>query len=313
MRADAVELDAPVAVQATIVITTKDRRDDLRLAVRSALAQRGEIEVLVVDDGSEDGTSDMLATEFPEVRVHRESRSVGLIVARNHAARLAQAPVIVSIDDDAELPDPSIVERTLRDLASPRIGAVAIPHVDIGRPDGAWAPRAPDRDAVWVTAVFVGTAHALRRDVFLALGGYREDLFHQGEEDDLCVRMLDAGWWVRLGTADTPIRHHVSPRRDLERMDIYGPRNLLLHLWRNAPGPLLPSYLVGYAAKSLLIGLRGRRPTRTLRGLGRGIAAILAGRGSRRPVRRATWRVDRRLRRERAVRLEDVEPALSRP
>jgi glycosyltransferase involved in cell wall biosynthesis len=281
--------------------------------VRSALAQRGGIEVLVIDDASTDGTAEMLASEFPEVRLHREPRPVGLIVARNHAAGLADAPVIVSIDDDAELPDPGIVERTLADFDAPAVGAVAIPHVDIGRPDGAWAPRAPDRDAVWVTSVFVGTAHAIRRDVFLALGGYRGEFVHQGEEDDLCLRMLDAGWWVRLGTAEPPIRHHVSPRRDLERMDVYGRRNLLLHLWLNVPGPAMPAYMAAYAAKSLLIAVRARRVRPALRGFARGITAIAQRLGDRRPVRRSTLRVDRRLRRERAVRLDDVAPVLQPP
>jgi len=60
------------------------------------------------------------------------------------------APVIVSIDDDAELPGPGIVAQTLADLDAPGIGAVAIPHVDAGRA-GEGAPRAPDGEHVWVT------------------------------------------------------------------------------------------------------------------------------------------------------------------
>jgi hypothetical protein len=50
-----------------------------------------------------------------------------------------------------------------------------------------------------------------------------------------------------------------------------------------------------------------------LRGIVRGAAAVAAARARRRPVRAATMRVDGRLRRERAVRLEDVEPALHPP
>jgi GT2 family glycosyltransferase len=246
------------------------------------------------------------------VRVHREPRSVGLIVGRNRAAELVDAPVIVSIDDDAELVDPRTVAQTVRDLAEPGIGAVAIPHVD-ERGAGAWAPVAPDREAVWVTSVFVGTAHAIRRDVFRALGGYRGDFFHQGEEADLCLRMLDAGWWVRLGRAAQPIRHLESPRRDKDRIDVYGRRNELLHVWLNVPLPWLPAYLAGYALRGVLLGLRLGRPRPMLRGIGHGAAAIVRARGRRAPVRRATLRVDRRLRRERAVRLEDVAPALYPP
>jgi glycosyltransferase involved in cell wall biosynthesis len=298
--------------EAAIVITTRNRRDELRRALASALRQEGQIEVLVFDDGSSDGTADMVRAEFPTVRLHREPRSVGLIVARNRAAELVDAPVIVSIDDDAELADPGTVAQTLRDLAAPRIGAVAIPHVDeYGA--GAWAPVAPDREAVWATAVFVGTAHAIRRDVFRALGGYRGDFFHQGEEADLCLRMLDAGWWVRLGRAAQPIRHLESPRRDKDRRDVYGRRNELLHVWLNVPLPWLPAYLAGYPARGVIAGVRAGRARPMLRGVGRGLAAVARSRGRRAPVRRATLRVDRRLRRERAVRLEDIAPALHAP
>ena len=80
--------------------------------------------------------------------------------------------------------------------------------------------RAPDPSAVWVTDRFIGTAHAVRRDVFLACGGYREFLVHQGEEGDFCIRMLAGGHHVRLGNSD-PIHHFESPRRDFRRMDYY--------------------------------------------------------------------------------------------
>jgi glycosyltransferase involved in cell wall biosynthesis len=301
-----------VSARAAIVITTRNRRDELRRALTSAVAQEGDIEVVVFDDGSDDGTGEMVREQFPGVRVHREERSVGLIVARNRAAELVETPVIVSIDDDAEFGAPDTVEQALRDLDASRIGAVAIPHVDVNR-DGPRAPTAPDRDHVWVTSVFVGTAHALRRDVFRSLGGYRGDFFHQGEEVDFCLRMLDAGWWVRLGRAAEPIRHHESARRDLERMDVYGRRNELLHAWLNLPATWVAPYMAGYALKGLVLGVRLRRPGPMVRGIARGLAASARSARRRRPVRAATLRVDRRLRRERAVRLEDVAPALHPP
>jgi GT2 family glycosyltransferase len=301
-----------VSAAAAVVITTRNRRDELRRALASAVLQTGDVEVLVFDDGSSDGTADMVRDEFPTVRLHREENSVGLIVARNRAATITDAPVIVSIDDDAELTDPATVEQTLRDLDAPGIGAVAIPHLDVNR-NGGGPPLAPDGDGVWVTSVFVGTAHALRRDVFLELGGYRGDFFHQGEEVDLCLRMLDAGWWVRLGRAAQPIHHHESPRRDLERMDVYGRRNELLHAWLNLPGRWLLPYMAGHALKGLALGVRLGRPLPMLRGIGRGLVASARAGSRRDPVRAATMRVDRRLRRERAVRLEDVAPALHPP
>ena len=233
------------------MITTHNRREELRRALASALRQTGDVEILVFDDGSSDGTAEMVRDEFPAVRVHREPRALGLIVARNRAAELVDAPVIVSIDDDAEFVAPDTVEQTLRDLDAPAIGAVAIPHLDVNK-DGRQAPRAPDGDAVWVTSVYVGTAHAIRRDLFLALGGYRGDFVRQGEELDFCLRLLDAGWWVRLGRAAQPILHHESPKRDLEQIDVYGRRNEILHVWLNAPA----RWVLPHVAYRIVNGLR---------------------------------------------------------
>jgi hypothetical protein len=112
--------------------------------------------------------------------------------------------VIFSLDDDAVFSSPLVVEQTLRDFSHPRIGAVAIPYIEPHKANKEMQ-RAPTREDVWITASYIGTAHAVRRDVFLALGGYREHLVHQGEEGDFCIRMLAAkhGGEEILTTEDT--------------------------------------------------------------------------------------------------------------
>jgi hypothetical protein len=104
---------------------------------------------------------------------------------------VARGDVIFSLDDDAVFSSPFVVEQTLRDFSHPQIGAVAIPYIEPHKANKEMQ-RAPSRDDVWITASYIGTAHAVRRDVFLALGGYREHLVHQGEEGDFCLRMLAA-------------------------------------------------------------------------------------------------------------------------
>jgi hypothetical protein len=104
---------------------------------------------------------------------------------------VALGDVVFSLDDDAVFSSPLVVEQTLRDFSHPRIGAVAIPYIEPHKANKEMQ-RAPTREDVWITASYIGTAHAVRRDVFLALGGYREHLVHQGEEGDFCLRMLAA-------------------------------------------------------------------------------------------------------------------------
>ena len=166
------------------------------------------LEVIVIDDGSTDGTAEELGKKFPEeqsttsdlprvtsglpvLRLIRHEVSAGYIVRRNEGARAARGNVIFSLDDDAVFSSPCVVEQTLRDFSHPRIGAVAIPYIEPHKANREMQ-RAPTREDIWITASFIGTAHAVRRDVFLALGGYREHLVHQGEEGDFCLRMLAA-------------------------------------------------------------------------------------------------------------------------
>ena len=241
---------------ASVVITTKNRKEELLKAVESAMGQSGLLEVIVIDDGSTDDTArfiERIAAENgwqaatqpmtdpagikildstgqdsgelmaegsklvpssatgnsldsrpstldsssplaldsgrwtldpqpaakPQLRLIRHKVSAGYIVRRNEGARVAKGDVIFSLDDDAVFSSRFVVEQTLRDFSHPRIGAVAIPYIEPHKANKEMQ-RAPTREDIWITASYIGTAHAVRRDVFLALGGYREHLVHQG-------------------------------------------------------------------------------------------------------------------------------------
>jgi GT2 family glycosyltransferase len=295
-------------LEATVLIVTKNRCDELFKAIPSALAARGVAEVIVIDDGSTDGTSARVAEAFPDVRLHRDEVSRGYTIQRNLGVRMAGAPVVVWIDDDAVLDSPATVEQTLLDFDHPRVGAVAIPHVDVGLPD---IPRrhAPQGEDIWVTSEFIGTAAAFRRDVYAAVGGLREVFFHQGEERDLCVRILAAGFVVRVGRAD-PILHFPSSVRDVRRMDLYGRRNTILYAWFNEPLPGMVGRMVEMSAQGLVSGLRVRRPLAALRGLSMGFAGCWTYRAERRPLPPGVIRVFRRLWKRGPLRLSEVEPDL---
>jgi glycosyltransferase involved in cell wall biosynthesis len=298
--------------EATVVITTRNRQAELRRAVRSTLRQTANIEVLVVDDASTDGTPAMLARDFPEVSVYRSDVVSGCIVQRNAAARLARSNVIISLDDDALFSSETTVEHALSELQHPRVGAVAIPLVDERRSPTV-RPRSPvratDSQRVYVVPTFMGGAHALRRDIFLQLGGYRGVLFRQGEEPDYCLRMLAAGYVVRLGRAD-PIHHYESPTRDRRRMDIYGSRNTILFCWHNEPMPYCVLRMAELSLKGLALGVRIGRPVHKVWGLALGYAACWNERGNRAPVSREVSGLYRLLRRRGSMSLLELEPRL---
>ena len=280
---------------ATVVIVTRNRKEELRKAVASALTQEGAVEVLVIDDGSTDGTADMVLSEFPGVVFHRDEVSRGYIVQRNRAARLASAPIIVSIDDDAAFTSPRTVKQTIAGFDDARIGVVAIPFINV-KVNNIVCQRAPDGGGRYVTASFIGTAYAVRKEVFNQLGGFREVFFHKGEEDDFCLRMFAAGFATRLGNAD-PIHHFLSPKRNLELVDFYGRRNNVLFVWLNVPWPWFLAHLVGTTLNGLWHGFREGRLVAMIKGLMAGYGTIMRAGANRNAVSCKAFRGWRDLRR----------------
>lgn len=193
-----------------------------------------------------------------------------------------------SIDDDAEFTDETTVQRAVSGFDIDDIWAVAIPFINILQ-DNAIRQRPLNAPSVEVTAFYIGTAHAVRTEEFLAAGGYRPDIVHQGEEGDLAIRMLERGRFVRL--VETPPIHHLeTPRRNFARVDYYGARNALLFGWRNVPFP----EVIGQVAMTTVNVLRhaagmSRPRGDYLRGVGSAYRAMAMREVRRQPVSRRTF------------------------
>jgi glycosyltransferase involved in cell wall biosynthesis len=295
-------------MRASIVIATKDRKDDLHRAIMSAVRQTEPLEIIVMDDGSSDGTIDMVKSEFPQVRMHRSPVSLGYVAQRNQGASLCSGEVVFSIDDDAAFSTSHVVAQTLSGFSHPRVAVVAIPYVE--EPDSSQEyQKAPDADGIWTTDSFRGTSHALRRDVFLKLGGYREHIIHQGEEMDFSIRLLDHGFVVRLGFGDGVI-HREFPKRDLHRMDFYGRRNDILFVWRNVPMPYLPAHLLMTTFNGITCAASTKRPSAMIQGMLSGYSEIFSHRSLHQPVSQKAYRLHRLLRKRGPKALNEVESLL---
>jgi GT2 family glycosyltransferase len=300
-------------LSATIIITTKNRKDELRTALRSCLEQTARPRVLVIDDGSTDGTSEMVRAEFPTVQVDRSEQSLGLIGQRTRAASLTDADILISIDDDAVFQSPRTVEQTLAEFdGNPRIAAVAIPFVEPHKTGNFPPPRPPDDGRLHVVPHYIGCAHAIRRDVFLKLGGYRDVLFRQCEEVDYGMRLLAHGYVVRAGRGDH-IVHFESPRRDNKMQFFYTGRNNLLVGWWNVP---FPQVLIRWASNHVNLmsfALKRRHPIWMLKGIAAAWWSVLTLRGQRRPMTPQAYRLFRRMVNSRIAPLDEIEPGLTPP
>jgi len=87
----------------SILITTKDRLRDLRLTLESLkyLISRKDVECIICDDGSSDGTFTFVKEEYPTIILIHNKKSKGLIYSRNRLLNMTVANYAISLDDDA--------------------------------------------------------------------------------------------------------------------------------------------------------------------------------------------------------------------
>src|SRR4051794_4339634 len=107
----------------------------------------------------------------------KRARAMKLARSNTDERRDTRAPVVFSLDDDAEFSSPTVVSDTLLDFDDPRIAVVAIACIGPRKGPEPVQPCPPD-ERVHITDRYFGTAHAVLRQPFFEVGGYREWLEH---------------------------------------------------------------------------------------------------------------------------------------
>ncbi|MBK4719302.1 glycosyltransferase family 2 protein [Azospirillum sp. YIM DDC1] len=219
------------------VIATFNRAPELRTALSRLLAQTHPVaEILVVDDGSTDGTDAMVRGEFPTVRYVRLPHNAGLIYARNFGFVNTAGDYVLSVDDDSWFAEPDGLARAVAYMETH--ADVAALACNIETRDGLvyFPPQAAPFDAPW----YVGCGHLLRRSAVAAAGLYMPELYRQGEEKDRCLRLIGAGHRV-VALPGVMVYHDKSEKGrkpGLERF--YNHRNDLIREIARCPARLLP-------------------------------------------------------------------------
>jgi GT2 family glycosyltransferase len=230
---------------------------------------------------------------------------------------LAQGPVIFSIDDDAEFSSETTIREALAYFDHPRVGALALPFTNCVR--GEYRPAmlaSPPDERVWCVPHYVGTAHALARDLFLKLGGYSSALIHWGEEEEYSRKLWGAGYVVRTA-ATPPIIHYPSPvGRSEWRRRVLGWRNLyMMELWYT-PLRHLPYGLArasGKWGKTVLKTPGLKNKLLDTAAVVQGVGAALTHLPARSPLSVAADRIYLRVRGAKSVLLDEIEPLMPAP
>jgi len=213
---------------ASVVLVSFNTRDLLRECILTLQRESGGVphETIVVDNASRDGSADMVATEFPEVRLIRSSINLGFAAANNRAFQMARGRYIVLLNSDAFLrpralrlsiehmdeyprvglaggrlvgrdgswqPSARMYPSALNSLLSMSGLAAKFPKSRfLGRVDRTWADPLQPAQVDWVP----GAYSIIRRSVLDQVGLFDERFFLYYEEVDLCRRIKAANYEV---------------------------------------------------------------------------------------------------------------------
>ncbi|MEI7034940.1 bifunctional polysaccharide deacetylase/glycosyltransferase family 2 protein [Streptomyces pratensis] len=194
----------PLTRPVSVLVPAYNESACIEATVRSLAAGDHPIEIIVIDDGSTDGTADLVeAMRLRGVRVVRQ-RNAGKPAALNNGIRHARHDIVVMMDGDTVF-EPSTVRELVQPFADPRVGAVA-GNAKVGNRAsliGSWQHIEYvmgfnlDRrmyDLLGCMPTIPGAVGAFRREALERVGGMSEDTL--AEDTDVTMALHRDGWRV---------------------------------------------------------------------------------------------------------------------
>jgi GT2 family glycosyltransferase len=267
----------------SIIVLNWNGRPYLAECLESLRSQSydGPHQVVLVDNGSQDGSADMVEASFPEVRLIRSPVNLGFAAGNNLAARQLDTELLAFLNNDTRT-DPNWLDELVRsvteasDVASAggRILSWDGKTVDfigggatltgLGMQFGYGQPASVDAPAGDILFA-CGGSMIVKRDAYLQVGGLDDDYFLFYEDVDLGWRFWLAGYRVRYAPGAIMFhRHHGGTRRfEDERLAVLYERNALYTLYKNYDdrhlAAVLPAALLLAAERATVLSGVDRR------------------------------------------------------
>lgn len=231
----------PVVDPVSVIVPTFNERTDVEATLRSVLANDHPLEVIVVDDGSTDGTADLVASlDLPRVRLVRQANA-GKASALNRGIALARNDIIVMMDGDTIF-QPDTVGVMVQPFADPAVGAVA-GNVKIANRNTLLGRLQHieyvigfnvDRrvyDLLGAMPTVPGAGGAFRRAALVDVGGLSDDTI--AEDTDLTIAIGRAGWRVVYEDNATSWTEAPSTVRQLARQRYRWTYGTMQAVWKH--------------------------------------------------------------------------------
>lgn len=284
---------------ASICVLTYNRCAMLqRLLVELCAFDTSEVETIVVDNHSTDGTDRVLAMSFPWVRCLRTDRNRGA-AGRNVGIRAARAEVVVTLDDDVSGFDVAALQALLAMFASdPALGALNLRVTNEEGRTCNWVHHrrveAYERRRFATYEITEG-AVAFRKVAVERAGFYAEEFFLGHEGPDLAFRILELGYSV-VYAGHICVRHAFAPEsREPWRNYYYDTRNQFWLAVRNFPPAYAARYLGRGVPSTLVYAVRDGYLRHWLRAVRDAVAGLPNAFRQRRRLSERTMRLVREI------------------
>lgn len=201
----------------SLIIVSYNCADLIGECLRSALASSGvSLEAFVVDNASKDGSAAMVREWFPSVRLIANSANRGFGAANNQALPMCSGKYTVLLNPDTAMGAGSLFKMVSFMDSHPKVG-LAGPRVE--NPDGSRQDSVSYRypghsygaadlgELPGEIACVLGACQIVRTDLFRSIGGFDEDFFLYGEDQDLCMRIRRHGFEIGF-IEDAVIMHY---------------------------------------------------------------------------------------------------------
>lgn len=186
----------------TVNILSFNRKNELRLTLKKVLEQSyKQIEIIVVDNASVDGTPEMVMKEFPSVKIIKLEKNFG-IAGWNEGFKKSNGEYVLVLDDDS-YPDNTTIMEGISALENNKFEIVAFNIINLrtGQSETADFKNINPYQ-------FTGCGALIKKNVFERIGYYDNNFFIYFNEIDFCIRAYDAG--LRIIYLDHAKVYHIQ-------------------------------------------------------------------------------------------------------
>lgn len=248
------------------MVISKDRLPDVSIVIPNwnglhhlepcfeslnTLAYPGHVELILVDNGSKDGSVEFMRRRFPRVQVVQNPINMGFASACNQGADVARTPIVAFMNNDMRV-DPGWLIELVRPIADGKARCTGSLILNWDGTEVNYAGGAMNFHGIGVqvgmndvdvgkykaaqpTLFACGGAMAIDRELFLHCGGFDDDFFAYYEDVDLGWRLWVLGETVQYVPSSVIYHHHsaTSRRVDVHRIRLLQIRNPLFSIFKN--------------------------------------------------------------------------------